>query len=277
MLQNSVLIGAFLFENYFLFVVYTSALISLIVFCIYIFFIDEKNNVSNVKDLTNHSNAYNLSDVLSSYAQVLKNKKYTTFLCCTFCLIILRFQFPNYISIRIANTISEANFFSLIPISGVELTGILRAENTLLTIIIIFFVNRIISNNDMKDFSRCYIGILFFALGYFFLAQGEGFYILFSAVLILTLGEILFAPTSQVIMARMFPEHSRSKYLSVFHLQTRLGNILSSFGIMAGSVFSPLVMSYVFLCIGLLGIVFFRSTERGFLLKSQDQWNENVR
>src|SRR5205085_2408800 len=84
-------------------------------------------------------------------------------------------------------------------VTGVEILGILRAENTLLVVVLALLVLRLLKR--IGDRFRLYVGITLFTLGTMAMGVGNTPWILLGAMLVLTVGEILNVPVQQAMLA----------------------------------------------------------------------------
>jgi len=85
------------------------------------------------------------------------------------------------------------------------------------------------------------LGCLLYALGYFSVAFATGFPFLIGSMVIITLGEVTFSPTSMAAVANMAPEVRIGRYMGFFGLTEALGWSLGPFiGGVLFDVLSPI-------------------------------------
>jgi DHA1 family multidrug resistance protein B-like MFS transporter len=244
------MLGAFLFDKYFVIVISFTALISMLVFSAYCLL--QEIPLGNLKENKRTEEKRKRYD-LGGYRLVLQDKKYMIFILSTLCLYAVEFQFTAYVAVAISTAIHSPASFIFGKISGVELYGSMRAVNTAMIVFLtpaaIYFLS--------KELARKYIvGLhLLYIIPFSLLTVYVNPYVTLLCVILFTCGEIFVSPLRYTIMAAYIPEKSRGKYLSVFHLGVRGGNIIAAL-ILTGSHFIPAVgVTSLILFLGLVSIV----------------------
>lgn len=142
---------------------------------------------------------------------------------------------------------------------------ILFAVNTAVVLIAQGPINRAFLN--FRDTSRIVLGIVLFALGFLVFATTYYYPLLIAAVIVLTIGENIMAPSSSALITKIAPEDRRGMYLGFY---SSVGNLFSPFrpmfgtALLAFTVETPYLTWYVISAITMgLGfgfIVLFRGT-----------------
>jgi DHA1 family multidrug resistance protein B-like MFS transporter len=101
-----------------------------------------------------------------------------------------------------------------------------------------------------------YIGFLLFGLGYAVLAFSNHIAVLCLAVIVLTIGELLYVPTRQTILAEIIDDSRRGSYLAFNGLIIQLGKMFGALGIIVGEIIGGTGMALIYVLFALLGIGF---------------------
>lgn len=110
------------------------------------------------------------------------------------------------------------------------------------------------------------LGCLFYALGYFTVGLAPGFGFLVGSMVVITLGEVTFSPTSMAAVANMAPSARMGRYMGFFGLTEALGWSLGPF--IGGVLFdhlegSPILLWGIIAAIGMTAAI-------GFMLSQAD-------
>jgi len=110
------------------------------------------------------------------------------------------------------------------------------------------------------------LGCLLYALGYFSVSVASAFPFLLGSMVVITLGEVTFSPTSMAAVANMAPEERVGRYMGLFGLTEALG---WSLGLFVGGVLfdvlhtTPTALWGIIALIGVTAAVGFGTTTRG--------------
>lgn len=143
------------------------------------------------------------------------------------------------------------------PVTGIELLGILQAVNTVGVAILALFSQRFLRRLD--DRRSVVLGLALFTAGCVALAVGDFAVVLLLAMLVITVGELMHIPAMQAVLASVVPDHARSRYMAVFHLNARGGMIIASLSLGLGAIVSPAGMAVVYVALGAGAILLYRS------------------
>ncbi|MEA3318434.1 MAG: MFS transporter [Bacillota bacterium] len=240
------IMGAFFYNNYFFEVLIASGIATLVVFFVYLFFIEEtlpKNTKTDVQEV-------DFKKIFTSYKKVIYDKIFLLFVIASLLLMSIELQLANYISVRLSKELNAQTLFNSIDITGVEMYGILRTENTLLVVVFAFLVERITRN--IEDSKRLSSGAIIFTLGYMVVAISNNVWLLLIATFIFTIGEMMYVPIKQTLLSVLIDENSRTQYMAVYSLHFRFALMIATFSITLGGFISSLGMAFFY---GLLGII----------------------
>jgi len=109
------------------------------------------------------------------------------------------------------------------------------------------------------------LGCVLYAVGYLSVAMASGLFLLIVSMVIITLGEVTFSPTSMAAVANMAPEDRIGRYMGFFGLTEALGWSLGPF--VGGLLFdalqaSPIQLWGIIAVIGVTAAVGFLATFR---------------
>lgn len=253
------MLGAFFYHDYFFEVLLVASISTLIIFFIYYVFVSEsKPNAINDENLNPHNT---IKNIISSYRIVISDNVFIKFLFASIIMMGIEFQLANYISIRLTEEIGYTSPFSFIGvshlISGVEIYGILRAENTIGVVVLGILLGGVFKL--IPDYFRLYFGTLLFTVGYMFLGSSNNFWVLIIAMLIVTLGELIYVPIQQTILSVIIDQNNRTRYMAVFGLNQNFGMMIASFFILIGGLLPQIVISGFYGIMGIIAIFLFRN------------------
>lgn len=96
------------------------------------------------------------------------------------------------------------------------------------------------------------ISALIYAFGYFLVGTAGSFGFLALCIIIVTLGEMIFAPSANAIVANMAPEEAKGRYMGVFGLSRSFGWAVSPF---IGGFLLHSFMSQGIILWGIIGLI----------------------
>jgi MFS transporter, DHA1 family, multidrug resistance protein B len=244
-------VGAFLFEDYLFYLFIGMTIMSIVVAFVLIFFIEESFFPKQVvKQRTGKFQAF--TDIFQSYKTVAADKVFILFVIAGLFIQSLEFQLTNYIAVRLHEQMAEQNVFQW-TVDGLKMTGILRTENTVLVVLFAALVTKLITK--YKDKHVFLTSIVLFTIGYTAISYFDNIWVLFMAMLIATLGELMRVPVQQSYMAAIPPDDKRSSYMAVGALTYQGSMILASLSVTLGAILSKEMMSIFLLITGLIGFL----------------------
>ncbi|MEV1202514.1 MFS transporter, partial [Microbispora rosea] len=195
-----------------------------------------------------------LRDFANGYRLVLQDRAFGRLLVAATLFMSIELQLINYIGVRLARDLPAQNLLSIgswsIRVDGVEMLGILRAENTVLVVALALVAHLVLRR--VPDRVRMYAGAGLFTAGYMVLAVSDTGWVLLVAALVLTVGELMDVPVRQALLADMVPAASRTRYMAVYNLNIRVALVVASLCITVGSVLPPWGMAALY---GVFGLV----------------------
>ncbi|MCQ2011332.1 MFS transporter [Sporolactobacillus sp. STSJ-5] len=225
---------------------------SLFVFSLLAFFMNESNTQSTSKDQTANINRF-IRDMSKSYQTVMTDHRFLVFCLAHLLILSLEFQMNNYIAIRLSR-----EFHSLIwnrSVDGLTLLSWLRVENTVLIVLFTLLVNQ-----WMKHYRPHYVlftGLVLYSSGYIILAFSNHWLLLFFMIIVSSLGELMYVPNCQTMLASMAQEHVRGAYMAVYGLVFQGAKIIGSLGVIIGAFLPSFGMAILFSLLSCAGIYCF--------------------
>ncbi|WP_179032709.1 MFS transporter [Paenibacillus kribbensis] len=256
------IIGAFLYEKHFFILLLSTSLASLLSCILISKFITETKPASQEK---NELFKFSYKNMLKSYRIILKNTIFLRYMLVGILMLGLEMQMSNYIAVRLSN---EFGIKSLLPynllniqVSGVQIFGIMRLENTFLVVLLAGLLM-----NFVKRYSErkvLIVGTVLFSGGYALLAITNVGWILLLGTAISALGELMYIPIHQAMLANMVGEKNVSQYMAVSSLRIRGATIMGSIGLTLGAFIPTWSMGVVYLLIGLTCIAIYMNILSG--------------
>ncbi|WP_102028774.1 MFS transporter [Salirhabdus sp. Marseille-P4669] len=253
------LIGGFLFMDYhfLLFVIVTiTGIISVVITAIFLKDV-YKPKVIEKKIEETEKREFPLLSVVKSYRVVFRDKVFLLFLVGSVLVLSMETQLTNYIGIRLANEVNNTKILDVgsleWTINGTELLGILRSENTILVVVGTFLVTYFIKR--LKNETKFIGGACLYACSFVAISYLTTPWLLLVVMLLATIGELIYVPIKQSILGSLAPDESRSSYMAVHHSSMAVTEIMAGIFIMLGTVVAAPIMTLIFGCIAILGIL----------------------
>ena len=203
-----------------------------------------------------HSKEKSGGSMFSGYIAVLKDKLFVVFVLAGLLLQGLEEQLTNYIGVRFDQNLHSQVLFSFkgfdFHVNGIKMLGFLQTENTLLVVVSTAVVAILVKR--FSDKWVLYAGIVCFAIGYFVIGLSLNPWILFAAMVVVTLGELLYVPIRQAELAELAPKDKRSSYMAVNGLIFYLAMMLAAFFVTLGAILPFWVIAGCFLVMGALSL-----------------------
>jgi DHA1 family multidrug resistance protein B-like MFS transporter len=196
-----------------------------------------------------------LREFVSGYHLVLRDNTFIRFMIAATLTLAIEFQLINYVGIRLARDMPAQNLLT-VHVDGVEMLGILRAENTILVVVLALFSHMLF--RKLSDRCGLYLGTALFACGYMVLAVSNTGWVLMVAGLVFTIGELMNVGVKQALLANMVPDTARTRYMAVYNLNIRVAQMIAALFITLGSVIPPWGIALFYGAFGLIIIQQYR-------------------
>ncbi|MGG0205710.1 MFS transporter [Bacillus mycoides] len=189
-------------------------------------------------------------NICHSYKDVLKDKQYVI-LSISFSIIMMaELSTSSYVAIRLKESFNDTMIFSFL-IDGVKMYSTLMIVNTIIVVVFTYMVIKYTSFLNEK--ARLIIGLSFYVIGYSNIIYLNHLLPLILFMIIATIGEIVYAPIFDEKKYKMIPENKRGTYSGLNNLGYNISELLARFGIVLGTILSPLSMfiyTFVILSLG---------------------------
>lgn len=249
-------IGGWFFEDYLFELLIVLMALSLLTLWMTVTFIIDTYVVTSEKS----RGQYGLKPLLTSYGLVCKDLSFLAFTLGGVAILAIEFQRNNYISVRLERDIQPmmVDFLGLyaFQLDGIKLLSLLTVTNTLIIVLFTAIVSRWIKRKDEQPLM--YGGFILFGAGYAFIAFSTHLPGLFLAVVVLSIGELLYVPTRQAMLAEVVDDSRRGAYMAFNGLVFQLGKMLGGLGLIIGNVIGGVGMSVLYLLLVCAGIFFTR-------------------
>ncbi|HDX9634245.1 MDR family MFS transporter [Bacillus cereus group sp. MYBK108-2] len=201
--------------------------------------------------------SYGLRKLIKSYKTVVKDINFLLFTLGGIAILSIEFQRNNFIAIRLQKefeniVISFGTQFNF-SLNGIKILSLLTVENTLLIVLLTTITAKIIKNKS--EIPIMYTGFILFGLGYGLLAFSNNLYVLITAVAVLSVGELMYVPTRQSILAELVDDSRRGAYMAFNGFVIQIGKIFGVLGIMLGEIINNIGMGIMYVGFAVAGIV----------------------
>ncbi|WP_273122455.1 MDR family MFS transporter [Bacillus weihaiensis] len=248
------MIGGWFFEHHFFELIGVLLLMGIVTLWMTNSFIIDTYKVEKERK----AETYGIKPLIKSYGLVIKDWTFMSFTFGGISILSIEFQRNNFISVRleeeiIPQAIQLFNIMSL-DIDGIKLLSLLTVVNTLMIVLFTGVIAKWISGK--KDEPIMYTGFILFGLGFFFLAFSNDILTLFISTVVLTIGELLYVPTRQSLLADIVDDSKRGAYMAMNSLVFQVGKMIGALGLILGNIIGGMAMGVGYLVLVIIGIIF---------------------
>ncbi|NKW97154.1 MDR family MFS transporter [Bacillus toyonensis] len=246
--------GGLLFENYRLQLFIGLTVIAVITLYVMALYMEE---VYVARKTVEKKNV--LKDMADSYKVVIKDRAFLIFCAASICTLSLEFQVNNYLGVRLQQEFETVHFFFgngvRFDLTGIRMMSWISAENTILVVLCsALLIKMLKSFNDLKIL---YVGLFIYTIGFTILGTSNSLSILLIAGLFQTVGEMMYVPVRQSIMADMVPDEARGSYMAINGMVFQMAKMNGALGVMLGSFIASCGMSALYFIVGMSSILLF--------------------
>ncbi|MGE7925508.1 MFS transporter [Viridibacillus arvi] len=235
------LVGAYFFELHATTLFLLVGIVALIsASCTYHFIVDTfKVTIAEKESKVSEIKAINISNLFTSRL---------FFLLCIGTMLIstLVEQFPNYLSIRLVSRYEEGEF----NMTGYEMIGYLNLENTVVVAFGVVVLMKIV--NRVSEKKSLLMGLIILGAGYIYISYVIQPILLMVGMLFIAIGELLYLPTLQSIVAKSIPEDKRGTHLSILGFMSVIGGMIASLFIWGMQFIPENGITLIFIVLGIL-------------------------
>ncbi|MGM2838635.1 MDR family MFS transporter [Bacillus cereus group sp. Bce002] len=246
--------GGLLFENYRLQLFIGLTVIAVITLYVMAVYMEE---VYVARKTVEKKNV--LKDMADSYKVVMKDRAFLIFCAASICTLSLEFQVNNYLGVRLQQEFETVHFFFgngvTFDLTGIRMMSWISAENTILVVLCSALLIKMLKRfNDLKIL---YVGLFIYTIGFTILGTSNSLWILLIAGLFQTVGEMMYVPVRQSIMADMVPNEARASYMAINGMVFQVAKMNGALGVMLGSFLTSWGMSALYFIVGMSSILLF--------------------
>lgn len=262
--------GGFLFETHRFEIFLAAAVISFVALLLLVFFITETYQPAAHDSGTR---AINPLETLRSYRRVLADRMFLLFCLASLLNGSIENMALNYTGVRLEQEFQTQSLLDIgdwsLKVNGVKMFGFLTSENALLVALLGLMIPHWIK--DLREKTVLFTGIFLYTFGYSVLSATNAAWLLVLFMVFATVGELIWVPVMQAMVARSVPDDSRSTYMA-FYGMTHQGNmLLGTLAVSIGAVLPSIGMAGLFFLSGMLSLVLFAG-----LLKRKGESVENA-
>ncbi len=194
-------IGGFVANRSYLALFITDAVISCIVAVLFYYLISETK-----PDAVGDEGDESIAQTFKGYFRVLHNYAFVAFIVATMLMSVVYLQMYNSLSVYLRDNhgISEQGY------------GFLLTTSAITVILLQFWTTRRIKH--APPFLLMAFGTLFYMVGFSMFGFVSAYWMFVSAIIVITIGEMIIMPISQALAANFAPEAMRGRYMAVFSL-----------------------------------------------------------
>ncbi|MCL4270015.1 MAG: MFS transporter [Anaerolineales bacterium] len=197
-------IGGFLANRSFMLLFIIDAIVSCVVAALFYFLMPETKPQHHEAD--NPQPHESLLQTIAGYGVVLKDFAFMAFVVAAILMGAVYQQMYNSLSVYLRDN------HSIDP----QGYGFLMTTSAITVILFQFWVSRNIKHRP--PFLIMAAGTLFYMLGFSMFGFVTAYWLFMSAIVVITIGEMLIMPTSQTLAANFAPEAMRGRYMAIFGL-----------------------------------------------------------
>lgn len=249
------IVGGWLYKTHFFELLIALSVMSLITLWMTITLIHE---TYKPKSSSTTSISYGIKSIIQSYQTVIRDWPFVLFTLGGIAILSIEFQRNNFIAIRLEKEILPQTLQLwegvALSIDGIKLLSLLTVENTIIIVLLTSLTAKWIRNKSEQPIM--YIGFVLFGLGYAFLSFSNDILGLFVAVAVLSIGELLYVPTRQSILADIVDDSRRGAYMAFNGFVFQIGQMFGALGIIVGETVGQIGMGFLCILFAFLGIIF---------------------
>lgn len=261
-LSFSFVLAGFVFNGVMIHIVLFGTICHIIsAFCIY-YFIHEVDSVSDISTKRKKSFSF-------GYGIILLDKRFMVYCIGMLLVLGVEFQLPNYIAVYL-----NKNFNSIVlgyDINGIKMLSLIQLINSILIVLLPLVLNKFIDLDNPFTFM---VGIVAYSIGYAMLLLTDNFNLLVLLAVLFSIGEMLYYPIKQVILAEIVPKESQTKYMAFHQIITHASRIIGTFGLTLFSFINIYFVSIIIFMLGILGgIMIYLPRNNKYFSKKQYECN----
>jgi MFS family permease len=236
-------IGGYMATRSFVSLFYADVVISLIAAAFVYFLLPETKPVIEYSE---HHKEETLKDTFKGYGQVFKDKLFIGFMLVSMLSVLMYFNMNSSLSVFLVN------HRGVTP----EQFGYILSLNAGMVVLMQLFFTRITAK--WKPMLAIALGNLLYVIGFTMYGFVNTYFMFLLAMVIITIGEMIYAPKEQTLVASFAPEHMRGRYMAIRGFSWIIPTAIGPLG--AGLIMDnldPRILWYVAGFIGMLSTLGF--------------------
>ncbi|MEO3945436.1 MFS transporter [Gorillibacterium sp. CAU 1737] len=257
------IIGGFFFKEHRLELFGALGVISLLSILILVFWIRETSLPLSADPSEGNSQGF-LRSTVTNYRSVLRNSLFVVFLIASLIDVSVQFQFNNYGPIQLVESVQQTTLLRIADwsfiVDGYRLFGLLNIVNTVVVVLLGTWIRKRTMNRS--DRVVLFSGLLLYTVGYSFLVAFSLPWLLIGMMGIVSLGEMIYNPRKQAVLADLIPAEQRGSYMAMNAFAMRGAMMIGSLSVMLGSLVPPWAMGVELLLAGGVSVLLYRKLFR---------------
>lgn len=252
-------IGGFMASRSFEMLFLADMVISVLVAAFVFFFLPETRPQQGETEMDTEEN---FRDTLEGYREVIKDKLYLAFIIVSILSALMYFNINSSLSVYLVN------YRNISP----EQFGYILSLNAGMVVMLQMLFTRLTAS--WKPMLAIALGNLLYVVGFTMYGIVESYPLYLLAMVVITIGEMIYAPKEQTIVASLAPEHMRGRYMAVRNLSWIIPVSFGPLG--AGLIMDnlePRLLWFVVSFIGMLAVLGFIYLHFKYGKKLEDKFN----
>ncbi len=193
-------IGGFMASRSFDMLFYADVVISLLVALFVLFMLPETRPQTAREEKHNEET---FQDTMRGYGQVLRDKVFVAIIFVSILSTLMYFNMNSSMSVYLVNHrgISSEQFGTILSI------------NAGMVVILQMLFTRLVAN--WKPMAAIAFGNVLYVIGFTMFGIVDAYEMYILAMVIITIGEMIYAPKEQTLIANFAPEHMRGRYMAI--------------------------------------------------------------
>ncbi|KMM36774.1 MFS transporter [Guptibacillus hwajinpoensis] len=245
--------GGFMFNRYtfLLFCLY-----GLVCFLSFVF----KCFIKDTQPVKNNTIRTTKFGIIKTYSILLKDKLMSKYLVALVLIISLELHLTYSVGIRLSQEMHDSSPIEIakwsIAMSGQEFLGVLLTENTVLVVLLGLFITYLFKYLSEKTILVA--GLILYSAGYLMIAASLNIWILLFAMLIATIGELMYLPMRSTYSSRIPPKDQMSTYKALEGMGYYAAEMWASLLVIVAGFIHHSILFIILLITAIIGIVLFK-------------------
>lgn len=231
-------IGGYMATRSFVSLFYADVVISLFAAAFVFFLLPETKPVLAV---TEHHKEESLKATFKGYGQVLKDKLFMGFMVVSLFSVLMYFNMNSSLSVFLVN------HRGVTP----EQFGYILSLNAGMVVLMQLFFTRITAK--WKPMLAIALGNLLYVIGFTMYGFVHTYFLFLLAMVIITVGEMIYAPKEQTLVANFAPAHMRGRYMAIRGFSWIIPTAIGPLG--AGLIMDNMDPSLLWYVAGFIGLL----------------------